>query len=227
MAPDLYDADRTLEFAATFSGAPGQNIGFAASDALDGPVAVFYVKSSDGQLYARSVRGTKVLETQLVGIDWLGNQHRYTVEWNAGNAKYFVDGTLVVTHTNMAWGAVTMRPAIVDSSLGDGALTVDWMRMTPYASSGGYTSAVFDAGAAVQWLKLTASTDKPAGTTATLMYRTGDTPAPDGSWTAFAPPGTGGALVGSGRYIQFAVQQTSTTPARTPATKEVTILYKY
>ena len=71
----------------------------------------------------------------------------------------------MITHSSMAWGAVTMRPVIIDAAAGDGALSVDWIRSTPYAGSGTYTSSVFDAGDTAAWQKLTTTSSVPSGTT--------------------------------------------------------------
>ena len=41
-----------------------------------------------------------------------------------------------------------MRPLASDRTNGGGNLVLDWMRMTPYAASGTFTSRVLDAGSA-------------------------------------------------------------------------------
>ena len=52
LAPLMTGSGKTLEFAATFSGAPDQSIGFGASGALASPMAMFVIKS-DRQLSYR------------------------------------------------------------------------------------------------------------------------------------------------------------------------------
>jgi hypothetical protein len=134
----------------------------------------------------------------------------------------------------MAWGTAAMAPVIIDSTIADGALTVDWIRATPFAGSGTYTSSVFDAGAAVTWTKLTSTNTivpyfsccSVAGTTTVITYRTGNSPVPDASWTPFTALGTAGALTGSSRYIQYMVQMTTTNPAKAPAVQDVTVQFK-
>jgi hypothetical protein len=216
---------KTLEFAAAFSGRPDQAIGFSASSALASPMAMFVI-GSDRQLYARTIYGTKWFEQQMAGIDWLNKSLRYQITWNAGNAQYYINGTLMIAHSNMAWGSAMMRPAIVDTAAGDGAISVDWMRMNPYAASGTFTSSVFDAGDSVAWQKLTATSTVPAGTTSIITYRTGSTPLPDESWSSFTALGAGGVMTGSSRYVQFAIQMTTTAAAKTPVVQDVTVLFK-
>jgi hypothetical protein len=223
-APTMVAVGQTLEFNATFS-APNQSIGFGTTDALVSPMAMFIVRGSD--LYARTIQGARTMETLMAGINWLNIPHRYQITTTAQNANYYVDGTLMISHTSMAWGTATMRPVVIDSTVGDGALAVDWMRLTPYALSGTYTSAMFDAGATVLWQKLTSTSTIPSGSTSTITYRSGNTPTPDdGTWTAFTALGTGGVLSGSSRYVQFRIQMTSTTGAKAPVIQDVTVQFK-
>ena len=65
------------------------------------------------------------------------------------------------------------------------------------------------------------------GTSATISYRVGDTATPDASWTPLtALAGSGGVLSGSGRYIQFTVQLSTTDASKAPTLKDVTINYR-
>jgi hypothetical protein len=218
-------AVKTLEFVATFTGRPDQSIGFSASSAPSSPMAMFVI-GSDRQLYARTINGARWLEQPMAGVDWMGKSLTYKINWNAGNAQYYINGTLMISHTSMAWGTAMMRPAIVDTAVGDGALSVDYMRLTPYAASGVYTSAVFDADGSATWQKLTSTSTIPSGTTSTITYRMGETPVPDETWTSFTALGTGGVMTGSSRYVQFAIQMTTTAVAKTPVVQDVTILFK-
>jgi len=232
IAPATAPAGQTLEFVATFSGS-NQNIGFGTNGTLVSPMAMFIIRNNG--LYARSVNGAKTVENLLSGVDWLRKSHRFQITTTAGAANYYIDGTLMISHTSMAWGTAQMAPVISDSTAGDAAaLTVDWIRVTPFAGSGTYTSSVFDAGAAVTWLKLTSTnTIVPyfsccavSGTTTVITYRTGNSPVPDASWTPFTALGTAGALTGSSRYIQYMVQMTTTNPGKAPAVQDVTVQFK-
>ena len=139
----------------------------------------------------------------MSGINWLNQPLTFKIVWNAGNVQYYIGTTLMITHSSMAWGTVAMAPVIIDGHAAGVVAKVDWMRLTPYAAAGTYTSAVFDAGAAVTWLKLTASASVVSGTTLTHSYRTGNTPDPDATWTSFTTVPANGVITGSSQYIQF------------------------
>src|SRR4029077_18057914 len=67
---------------------------------------------------------------------------------------------------------------------------------------------------------------QPPGTSAAFFARHGDTPAPDATWTAFAPiAGSGGAIGASSRYLQYRADLASSDPGSTPSIEQVTIGY--
>jgi len=109
----------------------------------------------------------------------------------------------------------------------DGGLAINWMRLTPYATSGTYTSAVFNAGFPATWMNATWTATVPTGTTVAITYRTGNTPTPDATWTAFKPlPAPGAAMTGVSQYVQFAIAETTKNVGVTPSVSDVTILYR-
>ncbi len=80
-----------------------------------------------------------------------------------------------------------MRPiAASDYNVFGGNIVIDWMRMDPFAPAGTFLSRVFDAESPVDWhtIAWTASSTTPEST---ISVRMGDTPTPDGTWTAFVP----------------------------------------
>jgi hypothetical protein len=144
VSPTGTASGQALEFVASFSASPNQSVGFGTSSTPGAPMAMFIVRSSDRELYVRTMNGAAMVESPMAGIDWLGKPHRYQITWAAGTVQYYVDGTLMITHNAGAWGATTMRPVIVDSTGGDGTLAVDWIRTTP-PPDGARSVGVFDA----------------------------------------------------------------------------------
>ena len=218
-----YTAGRTLEFAAKFAATGLQNVGFGIPTALTPPFAMFGMKA-DGQLYARSAVVGKSMETPLGKL--AGVAHRYRIEWNAASVVYWVDGAKVATHA-VSLGAATlaMRPVIADQGVGDGAVKVDWMRMTPYAATGTYVSQVFDAGLQVAWQTMWAVGEIPATAQIAVDVRTGDTATPDGTWTVFRQVTPGDSIASFARYAQYRVRLATSDPTSTPALKEIALAY--
>ena len=218
-----YAAGHALEAKATFSGATFQHVGFGVDFNTQPYWAMFSIKS-DGHLYARTNNNDAVTETQL-SDSLIGSAHVFRVEWTATEVRYYVDGSLVATHT--ASIAVQMRPLASDLFNGDaGTVSVDWLRMSPYPGSGTFTSRVFDGTQPVNWKGLNWTAASPAGTGIALSVRTGDTPTPDGSWTSFAPlSGPGAQINASSRYLQYQAVLTSSDPNQTPTLNDVSIGY--
>ena len=218
-----YAAGHALEAKATFSGATFQHVGFGVDFNTQPYWAMFSIKG-DGHLYARTNNNNAVTETQL-SDSLIGSAHVFRVEWTATEVRYYVDGSLVATHT--ASIAVQMRPLASDLFNGDaGTVSVDWLRMSPYPGSGTFTSRVFDGTQTVNWKGLNWTAASPAGTGIALSVRTGDTPTPDGSWTSFAPvSGPGAQINASSRYLQYQAVLTSSDPNQTPTLNDVSIGY--
>lgn len=222
-----FNAGTYVEFAGTFGAAGFQHIGFGAgTDATnvggifwDGPWAMFSTASSTTTLYARTFSTTPD-DFPITGIaNLIGSPHVFRIEWGTDNTfNYYVDGALV--HTTTADITVTMRPAM--SSLSSSPLTVDWIHVLPYSSSGTFTSRVFDAVVAKTWGAVNWNSDIPGGTALSISVRTGNTSSPDGTWTAFTPISSSGDEVGvNARYIQYQAILSTTNTAISPALKDI------
>jgi hypothetical protein len=222
-----YGPGRSLEFVATFAAAPYQHVGFGAGNDTSPtdvfnitPFVIFSSGSSGTTLQARvwSSNNTDI----SLGAGYLGSPHRYRIDWNASSVDFYIDGTLVHSEPQSVPG--TMRPAISDLSVGGATLSVDWIRMTPYASSGSFTSRVFDAGHSVNWDAMTWSAGTPAGTSLSLLVRTGDTATPDGTWSPFSSVPSSGTMLGvTSRYLQYRADLATSDPAVTPSLESVAV----
>src|SRR5664280_921784 len=210
----------SLDFVATFSGQPFQHVGFAADIAFDSPWIIFSTAQSGHALYARIFGNPDVL---LPG-NWLGSPHHFRIDWTANSVSFSIDGTVLSTQNV----AVPNNLVLVASDLnpGGGSVSVNWMRLSPYATTCSFTSRVLDAGAPVFWSSMSWTADTPSGTSLAMSYRVGNTPSPDSSWTSFqSVAGSGGGLAGSSRYIQYAAALATTDTTRTPALQTVNISY--
>jgi hypothetical protein len=185
---------------------------------------------TDGVFYARSVAPAQAFETPIAG-SWLNMPHRFRIDYNATTVVYWIDGTKVVTHTiTYPTKSSLLRPAATDGSVGSDILKVDWMRMSPYAATGVYTSPVYNAGAAVVWNELTWLADIPAaGGTILVEVRTGTasptpttTAAAATTWGPFATIARSGDPIGAtAQYAQYRITLSTTVTNTAPAVKEV------
>lgn len=217
-----------LEFVASFGAAAYQNAGLGAGDngtstggmfaTGDQPWAMFGTAGTTNTLFTRLNPGGDV---SIGGAD-LGAPHRYRIEWFTGaggdSVAFYVDGASVDRRASTIPGGTTMRPGFSDYALGAPALLVDWARMSPHPASGTFTSRVYDSGGIATWERLSWSADTPAGTAIALSVRTGDTPVPDGTWTAYQPVAASGDVVGgSSRYVQYQAALSTSDPNASPA----------
>jgi hypothetical protein len=155
-----------------------------------------------------------------LGAGLQGSPHRYRVVWTATGFDFYVDGAGTPSAT-LAY-AVGTPLNVGGSDLDPGTtLSIDWMRISPYASPGTFLSRIHDAGTPADWGTLSYVADIPSGTTLALSVRQGDTPTPDGSWTSFSPIANGQDIGGSSRYLQYRVEATSSTGDVTPTLSSV------
>ena len=181
--------------------------------------------SETGQLYASTNFSGSIQDTAIGAPgQYVGSAHRYRIQWEAGLVEYFIDGALV--HTELGSFATNLNVAASDFNSGGPTLSVDWLHVSPYPASGTFTSRVFDAGQAVSWGAITWDQSAPTGTSIAISVRTGNTPTPDGGWSAFTPIAASGAgIPGSSRYVQYQAQLASSDTANTPTLKDVSIAY--
>jgi len=214
---DVFGPGRWLEFSATFSNGQYQHIGFGL-DYANPPWAIFSTATNGTSFQARSSNGSVASDFNLP-ITWNGVSHLYRIEWNAGTIAYFVDGNLL--HTDSIAIGASMRPLAAEHDVGGPTISVDWLRMGPYASSGTYTSRVFDAGQSVEWLDLTATTTIPTGTTLTFATQTSANGSDWSDWQSVNSP----IDSPNGRYLRYQATFTTTDSNITPTLEDVTITY--
>jgi Domain of unknown function (DUF4082)/Bacterial Ig-like domain/Cohesin domain len=208
----------SVEFVATFGAEHFQHVGFVTDMSFDAPWAIFSTATAANGVYARTDDGTSIL---LPG-SLLGSPHRYRIDWQASSFVYSVDGTVVATIPHAV--ASNMLALASDIDAAATTLTLDWLRVTPYATSGSFVSRVFDGGGATSWGAASWTAATPTGTALALLARQGNTPTPDGTWTAFtAIPGSGSTVGGSSRYIQYRADLSTTNSAQTPSLQDMSI----
>ena len=140
-----------------------------------------------------------------------GQLHRYRIEWTASGLVYYADGALVATHpTPIAGGHSPGRQRYQrQREHRSGRLDAP----QPVRLGGNSVASRGGDGGQRSWGELSADVGA-AGSSVALSVRTGDTPTPDGTWTAWQPlPGTGGSVTTSA-YLQYRRAWRRRTPAR-------------
>jgi hypothetical protein len=225
-----YGPETSLEFVATFTG-PYQAIGFGAGSDATGAGGIFngesgwLIFSTDATgttLKTSSWTGTGEIKDFLLTGPYIGTSNKYRIEWKTSSIEYYINDVLVRNEPYVV--AVTMRPAISDYLSTAPAVTVDWINTYPYASSGTFTSRVFDAGVFKTWKNVLWGAQIPSGTSMQVSYRRGNTPTPDSTWSAFSSIAASNTILDvSSRYIQYRVAMSTTNGRVTPILNSVGI----
>ena len=136
--------------------------------------------------------------------------------------KYYVDDFSAPVATHAAAIAGPMGLVISDAPDGN-VVSVDSLGLL----SDTFESPVHDLGEApAAWHPLTTTVDEPAGTHVILETRSGSTPTPDSSWSAYQPLGANNAIESPlGRYLQYRAKLSTTDAQVTPSLDDVQLDY--
>jgi len=216
----ILSGGRSLEFSATFSGGAHEHAGFGVT--LAAPPWAIFSTFGGKSLWARTDSGDGLRTDTVIDGDWIDQPHRFRIDWRSNVVTFFADGKEVASHPTEL--LARMRPVASDLSAGDGGLEVDWMRLSPYAREGTFTSKVFDADEPIAWTNVSWSAEIPEGTSLAVSVRGGATPVPDKSWTPFTRIAASGGLMNQTcRYVQYRVDLATTSRSQTPSVESVTI----
>lgn len=218
-----YSKSRSFETLATLG--VNQTISWATTNTGSSIKGSFSVNSS-GQLVAGVDDGLSNNASAVAVSGWTAAPHRLRIDWTSSGMTFYVDGVQKYTHAFAPLLVSKLRPEFYDSALADANLSVDWVRIAPYSAAGTFTSAVLDDGKQATWNAVTWSVDLPAGTTLTVKVRTGNTPAPDATWSVWTAIPNSGANAGqSARYAQYRLSLTSASPQYvSPAVRSVQLV---
>lgn len=211
----------TLEFAAIFRQGNFQNVGFSADQPFNNnPWITIGQGLADGILYARASNGVSI----SLGSGLLGSLHHYKIKWTPTSFEFYVDGSAAPVATINLGVSTSLYLQISDVNTNDGTLSVDWLRATPYVSTGTFTSRIVDAGTSTNWGVVKFNKETPAGTSLAVSVRTGNTTnADDGTWSAYTTIDSGVAVSRSSRYIQYKTVFNTTNTLFTPVLKDLSV----
>jgi hypothetical protein len=211
---------RSLEVSALVAARPDQHVGFG-TNFVDVPWAMFSTKWGR-RLYGRT-HLLSVEDTKLPG-HWFGEPHRFRIDWNVLDVVFSVDGARMAQLLVPVPGH--MRALAGNQRLGTEPLRVEWIRLSPYAPSGRFTSRVLDAGTVVDWHGASWDADVPAATSLALEVRTGDVGEPGATWSPWTSLLRPGDVVGAtSRYLQYRAALATADPSWTPVLRRVRVAY--
>ncbi len=216
----LLPSPRSLEMSVVFAARPDQHAGFG-TDFVDVPWVMFSTKWGR-RLYGRT-HLLNVEDKKLPGR-WFDGPHRFRIDWNVLDIVFSIDGERLAQLLVPVPGY--MRALAGNRRLGTEPLRVEWMRLSPYAPSGCFTSRVLDAGTPALWLDLAWEADVPPGTSLDVHVRTGDAAVPDATWSPWRPAGrSGDPVAATARCLQYRVGLATADPAWTPVLHGVRAAY--
>ena len=216
----LLHGPRALEIAATFAARPDQLAGFGV-DFVKEPWVLFSTKWGR-RLYGRT--HLLQMEDTKLAPGWLGDPHVFRIDWNVLEIIFSADGARLGHLMIPVPGQ--MRAIAVNQRIGTEPLRIEWMRLSPYAPAGCFTSRVLDAGAPSAWGPLTWEATLPPRTSVSMEVRTGDSARPGAGWTRWRRlPRPGEPVEAVARHLQYRAALATTDPSSTPALRRVSVAY--
>ena len=211
-----YKPGTSMEFSAKFTLGNFENIGFAQNGNFD-PFWLVIGRGgigSDPNLYVRSSEG---VATSLGG-NLLNAYHTYRIDWGSSSFMIYVDGVLTATVSKTFTQPLVTQ--ISDYNTDGTSLSVDRISFSSYPTSGTFISRVFSLGTAPATTQVNWNATLPANTGITIAVRSGNTPIPDGSWTAFTNVINNQSIGLNKIFIQYKAVLSSLTTA-TPQLNDI------
>ena len=211
-----------LEFYATYSAGNFQNIGFSGTAQFGEPWVVIGRRDAvNNDVYARTHINQ---DGESLGTNLANSPHLYRIQRvnSTNDFEFYVDGILKTT-LSLTSVPTSMFIQVSDAPVGGPSLSVDWIRLLPYATPGTFTSRIFDAYSEKTWGAASWTADIPAGTALQLSQRQSNSEvdiliAP---WIVIS---TNGANIGgTSQYFQYKADFTASNTALTPVLKDVSI----
>ena len=199
-----------------------KNQSIAITTPSNANVKMSFSVNASNQLIASVNDGLFNNTSGVVATSWIAAPHTFRIEWTSSSATFYLDGVQKYTHAFSTFYGSNYKFSFADALTTDTALQLDWVRALPYATSGTFTSQVFDGLAPVAWDALTWDSTVPTGTTLTVKVRTGPTATPGATWSAFTTITSGKSVATTARYLQYQLSFTTSGSAFTsPAVRSV------
>ena len=138
----FYTPGRALEFYGTFGAQAYQHMGFGQSFATVEyeSWAMFSTLGTTNSLYARTNNNGVTVDALIPG-SWIGLTSPVPDRME-GLSACFSTLTVDLVNTQIVSIPTGMRPGFSDYTMGGPSVQVSWMRVTPYAATGTFTSRI-------------------------------------------------------------------------------------
>ena len=211
---------RSLEISAVFAARPDQLAGLGV-DFVKEPWVMFSTKWGR-RFYGRT--HLLQIEDRKLSADWFGAPHVFRIDWNVLDIVFSVDGARQAHLMIPVPGY--MRALAANQRLGTEPLRIEWMRMSPFAREGRFTSRILDAGEPSVWEAFAWDAGVPERTSLAMEVRTGDVAQPGAGWSPWRPLlHSGDPVRATSRYLQYRAKLATADPSWTPALRRVTVAY--
>jgi hypothetical protein len=144
--------------------------------------------------------------------------HVYRVTPIGTGFQFYLDGTLRTTINQTMPAGTNLKMAISHfSGAASTAMLADYAQFVAYTTTGTLTSTVLDAGRTATWGNVNWNVALPAGTSAIVEVRSGNSATPDATWSAWSATTNAGPIgLPPSRYLQYRVTLLTTDPTQTP-----------
>ena len=209
------------EIAARLNTTSGARYGFWVYPAISGPNVAKLIKFTNWTTWS-----LVPLATASVATD--SNYHRMKMVLNGTLIKCYYDGTLVIQYNDTSSPYLT---GAIDLETSAAQTYNDWVsvKTTPsvYAASGTFVSVPFDAGAIVDWARISWNASTPNGTQVKFRTRTAMTQAELNlaSWSDYYTVSPSSITSPSNRWVQYEATLSTNDSSITPILEDVAICY--
>ena len=217
-----FAAGQSLEFIATFGAEKFQHVGFVGDAEFNPPWVIFSTNQRTNLLSVRTNLGGGSFTDVELAEGYIGEAHRYRIDWTAERVKFSIDGVVVHQTALNFTPLMPLHIVVSDLNSGTSSLAVDALWLNTYVPEGSFVSRIFDAEQSHAWGALSWTSAVPAGTSLIMNVKTGNSPTPDTSWKT-KTIASGAAIGETSRYIQYRADFAATNGAETPILFDVTI----
>jgi len=208
---------------ATFGASSGQAIGLTTASLINSGITAALIRTTSSTALQAIVYINGATTTASLGTIPSGS-HTYSINPTSTSVQFLIDGVVKATIKKVL-PTSSQYSAVVSATAGGSAapfLQVNSVTIG-FPTTATFTSSVFDSGKTSTWLTATWDATLPTGAGIVIETRSGNTPTPDASWSAWQSVSNGSAVASpAGRYLQYEVIFTTSNQNVTATLQDIT-----